>query len=180
MVFAPSLKIHYKTGLHMTDTDDDLMFLDDPEDACLPSGAPWVVLVVDDDRDVHAVTKIAFNGQDCEGRSIDIHSAYSGQDAIEQISQVGSTLPALVLMDMVMDTPTDGLDTIHRLRNELQLRDIPTIFIRTGQPGLTHSLQQLQNDPDIDLVLLKSDLTAEVLRREVFRALRNGRKAFAK
>jgi CheY-like chemotaxis protein len=156
---------------------DELTFVDEQAETD-PSGQadrPWKVLIVDDERDVHQSTGFAFLGVKFEGRLIAFESAFSGQEALQMVLSNRAELPDLVLMDVVMQTPTDGLDTVRQLRRELAQRNIPFIILRTGQAGNLLNHDALGQDQDIDLVVNKSELTAEKLRSAVFAGLRTVR-----
>jgi len=155
----------------MQPDDDDLMFRDeDATDSQTPVQAPsnpWGILVVDDDREVHVATRLVLEGFLVEGRPLSLASAYSGAEAIELLALPKAQLPDLVLLDVVMQTETDGIDTAHAIRNQLALMDIPVIYIRTGQPGTRVNMKELQTNPDVDRVLLKSELNYQSLRKHV-------------
>ena len=156
-------------------TKDLVEFVDDlPFTPATEWKQPWRVLVVDDDTDVHRVTEMVLRPVSIEGRKIQITSVFSGKEALTHIRSHLSELPDLVLMDVVMDTPTDGIDTAHTIRDELALLEIPVIIIRTGQPGHL-AMDELMHDTGIDLVLIKSALVGEDLKRYVTLGLQKGR-----
>ena len=156
---------------------DELTFVDEQAEPDKPGQAdtPWQVLIVDDEQDVHHSTGFAFLGVRFEDRPITFVSAFSGAQALQMVLSNRARLPDLVLMDVVMQTPTDGIDTVRQLRRELAQRKIPFIILRTGQAGNHLSHEALGRDQDIDLVLNKSELTAEKLRSAVFAGLRTVR-----
>ena len=45
------------------------------------SGPAWRILVVDDEPDVHTVTKLALSRFKLDGRSLEFINAYSGEEA---------------------------------------------------------------------------------------------------
>ena len=63
------------------DGDEQLLFVDAPEDSddhqSPQTKEPWQVLVVDDDRDVHQITRLTLRAFSFEGRSLELHSAVS-------------------------------------------------------------------------------------------------------
>ncbi len=157
-------------------TEDLIQFVD--EDEVLDgmngrSGEPWFVLMVDDDPDVHLATRMTLNGFEVHDRPVNLKSAYCGQDALTIICQEGVRLPDLVLMDIVMSTPTDGIDTVHAIRKTLAQKNIPFVIIRTGQAGLI-SEDALRLDPDVDMVLVKSKLDAGQLKEAIRIGLTEG------
>ena len=157
--------------------DDTFLFVpEDNRDTTAPlstSIAAWHILIVDDDLDVHKVTHMVFHNWTVQGRSLHFTSAYSGNEVFTLLKEY-SSVPDLILMDMMMDTPTDGVDTVHRIRNELGLKELPVIIIRTGQPGLM-SMSELQNDKDIDLIIKKTNVRPTEFKNYVEAALTQGR-----
>lgn len=94
---------------------------------------PWKVMIVDDDDATHAVTKLALEGLSFRGRGIAYLDAFSGAQAVQLMRDHPDT--ALVLMDVLMETDTAGLDAAQRIREELG-NTLVRIAVRTGQPGV--------------------------------------------
>ena len=99
------------------------------------------VLVVDDDPDVLAVSKLAMRGFTAIGLPIRLHTASSKAEAIEVLeaeptpeSEGGSTI-AVAFIDVVMETDTAGLELCEYIRETLG-RPAVQLLIRTGQPGV--------------------------------------------
>ena len=71
----------------MIDNDDLMVFasesVSEVAEVVAESALCWQVLVVDDDPEVHTVTRLALQGFKFADRSLDIHSAYSAQEARE-------------------------------------------------------------------------------------------------
>ena len=131
---------------------------------------PWRILIVDDDTDIHTATRFALKGHLCEDRPLTLHSVFNGKQAFEAIVASRNSLPDLLLMDMVMDSPSDGIDTTHNIRELLQQHDIPFVIIRTGQSGYIN-IAVIANDPTVDMVLLKSETTSTRLKVAVTEGL---------
>ena len=99
------------------------------------------VLIVDDDPDVLAVSKLAMRGFTVIGLPIQLYTASSKAEAIELIRRDLSTpvYPggnfAVALIDVVMETDTAGLELCDYIRNTLHNR-FAQLYIRTGQPGV--------------------------------------------
>jgi hypothetical protein len=55
--------------------------LDEPAGARPPVREPWVALVVDDDPEVHTVTRLCFAEFEFEGRALALLSAHSAAQA---------------------------------------------------------------------------------------------------
>ncbi len=99
------------------------------------------VLIVDDDPDVLAVSKLAMRGFDVFDLPVRLHTAASKAEAIELIQRELSTPAypsgnlAVVIIDVVMETDTAGLELCDYIRNTLHNR-FAQLYIRTGQPGV--------------------------------------------
>lgn len=109
------------------DSENSVITGKDPE-----SASAWHILVVDDERDVHSVTRMVLNGVKILGRSLELSHAYSGVEAIAALN----TDPAIavVLLDIVMESDDAGLRVARHVREVLGNTHIRIIF-RTGQPG---------------------------------------------
>ncbi|OAN49255.1 hypothetical protein A6A04_03835 [Paramagnetospirillum marisnigri] len=129
---------------------------------------PWVILIVDDDREVHEITKLALRNFSFGGRPALFLDAYSGAEA-EGILAAEPQI-ALVLLDVVMETDDAGLRLVEFIRNQLKNQRV-RIVLRTGQPG-----QAPEKDVivayDINDYKPKTELTQERLFTTVVAALR--------
>ena len=116
--------------------NDDILFIkeDHDTDTTLPTLqlTPWKVILVDDDEEVHAVTKLVLSSFEWDGRSLEFLSAYSAAQA-EKIFQEHDDI-AIALIDVVMETDDAGLRLIKNVRNKLK-NNTTRIVLRTGQPG---------------------------------------------
>jgi CheY-like chemotaxis protein len=158
----------------MIDDDDDDFFLDDDEefdggpDDFLADLPPWTVLIVDDEPDIHNVTKLALRDFSFQGRNLELIGAHSAREAIEVYDKHGEI--ALILLDVVMESDHAGLDFARWLREERG--DTETrIILRTGQPGAAPE-RQVVLAFDINDYKAKSELTSDRLFVAVVTALR--------
>ena len=126
------------------------------------------ILVIDDEVDVHAVTKLALDDFLYEGKNIEILSAFSGLQAKKILIKEKDIF--LVLLDVVMETDTAGLEIVKFIREELNNKII-RIVIRTGQSGIVPEKHVMQNF-DIDDYRTKTELTANKLFSVVSASLR--------
>lgn len=92
----------------------------------------WNVLVVDDEEDIHSVTRMALKGFVHLDKEINFLHAYSGQEAKEFLIKYQDI--ALILLDVVMENSHAGLDLVKYIRNELK-NNMTQIVLRTGHPG---------------------------------------------
>jgi response regulator RpfG family c-di-GMP phosphodiesterase len=159
----------------MDDLDDDDWLIEDDEDGVQPGAGdapalqrPWRVLVVDDDADVHAVTRLALRNVSFKGRALELFSAYSGADGFRLLRDTADI--ALVLLDVVMETEDAGLVLARRIREELDNQTV-RVVLRTGQPGQAPE-QRVIIDYDINDYKAKTELTTQRLFTAVISALR--------
>lgn len=131
----------------------------------------WCVLIVDDDPEVHAVTRLALRNFQFEDREINIISAYSGDEAkliFEQRNDI-----SLALVDVVMETEHAGLDLVKHLRVEKGNHKV-RLVLRTGQAGQAPE-DRVIREYDIDDYREKTDLTKQKLRTLLYSMLRSYR-----
>jgi len=117
------------------------------------------ILVVDDEPDVYAITRLSLRKMRYKGQRVKIIKATSGAEAIAAMRARPDT--ALILLDVVMETTTAGLDACRAIREELGNK-LVRIIIRTGQPGIAPE-RQVIDEYDIDGYLAKAELTEERL-----------------
>ncbi len=128
----------------------------------------WNVLIVDDEESVHAVTKLALTDFEYEGKPLEYHHAYSGEEAREVLARVPDI--AVILLDVVMETDDAGLRLCNYIRNELKNRKV-RILLRTGNPGQAPP-QQVIMDYEINDYIEKTELTMGRLINHMVVALR--------
>ncbi len=154
--------------------DDELLFADDsPEIARKRTRAaqPWRMLVVDDEPDVHRVTRMVLGDFTFEGRSLDIISAFSGSEARQILNKTHDI--AVILLDVVMETDDAGLTLVREIRQDLGNENV-RIVLRTGQPGMAPE-QKVIVEYDINDYKSKAELTAQKLFTTIVAALRSYR-----
>ena len=132
-----------------------------------PAGDPWKLLIVDDDPEIHQVTELALANFTLEGRPIEYLHAYTGREAVDLMT--GHPDVAMVLMDVVMETETAGLDAVDTIRNRLKNKTV-RIVLRTGQPGQAPEGEVIKRY-DINDYKEKTELTAKKLFTVVYTGL---------
>jgi response regulator RpfG family c-di-GMP phosphodiesterase len=161
----------------MTESDDnadsDWLLEDDAPSGAVPAALAidqrlWRVLIVDDDVDVHAVTRLALRNVSFKGRELELFSAYSGIEAFQILRDTPDI--ALVLLDVVMETEDAGLILARRIREELD-NQMVRVVLRTGQPGQAPE-QRVIIEYDINDYKAKTELTTQKLFTTVISALR--------
>ena len=148
--------------------DDSLVFAQEAGDPGSPERAAWTILVVDDEPDVYAATCMAMRGVEILGRPLHFLHAESSAQAYDLLRAAPDV--AVILLDVVMESESAGLDLVARIRQELQLHK-PRIILRTGQPGYAPEMQAIR-DYDINDYRIKSELTRTRLYTVLTSALR--------
>lgn len=132
---------------------------------------PWQVLIVDDDDSVHQSTRFALDDFIFENRPLELLGAFSVAEA-QNLLQAKRDI-AVILLDVVMETETAGLDFVRWVRDELDDHKV-RIVLRTGQPGYAPELDVVRNF-DINDYRDKSQLTVGKLTATLYTALRSFR-----
>jgi len=129
---------------------------------------PWKVIIVDDEVAVHEVTLMALAGVKYEGRAINFISCYSASEA--QAAVRNNPDAALILLDVVMETDSAGLELVKYIREVIHNNRI-RIVLRTGQPGQAPERDIVVNY-NIDDYKEKTELTSTKLFTMVISSLR--------
>ena len=140
-----------------------------PAASTTPRLRDWRVLVVDDDVEVHAVTRLILGKMRYKDRGIELISAHSAAEARQLLERESDI--AVVLLDVVMETDDAGLRLVSVIREELG-NAATRIILRTGQPGQAPE-EKVIVDYDINDYKAKSELTAQKLFTTVVAALRS-------
>lgn len=154
-----------------TDSDAELVFGqedDEATSAATPPGLAWRVLIVDDDPEVHEATTYGLRGVEILGRPLQLLHAHSAAEALTVLQREREV--AVVLLDVVMETVTAGLDIVGTIREDLALTDA-RIILRTGQPGYAPDEQTVMRF-DINDYRTKSELTRTKLFVALYTAIR--------
>ena len=150
---------------------DNFLFAEEPEENQSISCGVWKVLIVDDEPEVHAVTKLALKDFQFQNKRLEFMSAYSGAEARTLLSEQPDI--AIVLLDVVMETDDAGLQVARYIREQLQNQFV-RIILRTGQPGQAPERQVIV-DYDINDYKSKTELTAQKLFTVIMSSLRSYR-----
>jgi EAL domain-containing protein (putative c-di-GMP-specific phosphodiesterase class I)/PleD family two-component response regulator len=118
------------------------------------SAAPWKILVVDDDVDVHEATEFALRKITILGRKLELIHAYSGEEG-NRVFNANSDI-AVLLLDVVMEEEHAGLQLVRQLREQGHHK--PRIILRTGHPGYAPE-SRIIRDYDINDYRTKDELT---------------------
>ncbi|MDM8569454.1 DUF3369 domain-containing protein [Thiotrichales bacterium HSG1] len=129
----------------------------------------WKVLIVDDEADIHALTRLALDEFEYNGRKLQIFEAMSAHEAKEILAKEPDI--AVALVDVVMETDDAGLQLVNFIRNELKYSLI-RLIIRTGQPGMVPEKEVIERY-DIDDYKAKTELTSNRLYTTIRLALKS-------
>jgi signal transduction histidine kinase/DNA-binding NarL/FixJ family response regulator len=152
----------------LADQEDFLQIIEDqppPPEA----GPRWKVAVIDDDPAVHDGTRFALSDYTLNGQRLEILSASSAAEGRELLTRHPDV--AAVLLDVIMETDSAGLDLVHFIRSTLKNETI-RIILRTGQPGQAPE-RRIIVDYDINDYKAKTELTADKLFTSLTAALRS-------
>lgn len=144
----------------------DLAFFDSDE-PLMPEGF-WKILIVDDEPDVHRMTRLVIGDIVFDAKGLQFLSAYSVKDAQKKIIENPDV--AVILVDIVMETDSAGLDFIRFVRGELN-NDHVQIIVRTGQPGVAPERKVIL-EYAINDYRSKTELTSEKFFTVMISALR--------
>ena len=151
--------------------NDELIFLPEEVDAAKTEVSGfWNVLVVDDDEEIHTVTKLALSDLVLNDKKLHFIHAYSGAEALKIIEEMGSSI-AIILLDVVMEADDAGFTVARVMREEMQISE-PRIILRTGQPGQAPE-EQVIKDYDINDYKTKTELTRSKLVTTMIASLRS-------
>lgn len=154
---------------------DDLLRFADEEDSAVARTSreknAWKIVVVDDEQEVHTLTRMVLADFEFDGKRLEFVSAYTEAEA-RQLLQ-GHPDAAVVLLDVVMDTDDAGLRLVQYIREQLKYLNM-RIILRTGQPGQAPE-KVVITDYDINDYKEKTELTSQKLFTTIMAALRSYR-----
>ncbi|HWR40767.1 MAG TPA: DUF3369 domain-containing protein, partial [Patescibacteria group bacterium] len=148
-----------------------MTFAAEEEDDGNRSDTVWKVMIVDDEEEVHHVTKLALDDFTFEGKKLIFVNAFSGEEAREKLREHLDT--AVLLLDVVMEEEDTGLKLARYIRNELH-NHLVRIILRTGQPGQAPEARVIV-DYDINDYKEKTELTSQKLFTTLVTSLRSYR-----
>jgi len=128
----------------------------------------WKVLIVDDERLIHATIQRGLEHCQFDGDGLQILHAYSTAEARILLQHHPDT--ALVLIDIFLETPTAGLDLVKYIRNSLNNRLIRLVLM-TGQTDAAPALDIIETY-DINDYKEKLELTTTKLKTLAYSMLR--------
>ncbi len=79
------------------------------------------ILLIDDDQDMHDVVKMVL-----EPEGFQVRCAATGSSGLQALREIR---PDLVLLDIMLETPSTGFHLAYELRRDEALKDIPIIML---------------------------------------------------
>ncbi len=144
-------------------------FNDEPSEPKGELTPGWKVLIVDDEPEVHQVTRLVLNRFQFRDQSVQILDAHSAEEAKKLFESEKDI--AVAFVDVIMETDKAGLELVEFVRNSLHNKDV-RIIIRTGQPGVIQEQTTVTNY-DIDDFKEKTELTNKKLISTLTLALKH-------
>lgn len=154
---------------------EDFIFADEIDEVVEPTYKPWKILISDDEKEIHTITKIVLSNFKYENRGIEILDAYSRKETIDILKENNDI--SVLLLDVVMETDDAGLLVARDIREVLKNRLI-RIILRTGQPGSAPE-KDVISKYDINDYKEKTELTTTKLYTTVMTALRSYRDLYS-
>lgn len=159
-----------------SDVDYDNLQLDFLKDDDQPVKRPvslgtYKLMIADDDREVHMITKMILKDFSFEGKKLEFVHAYTGEETKRMLVEHPDT--AILFLDVVMESHQSGLEVVGYLREVLK-NSMTRIVLRTGQPGEAPE-EEVIKQYDINDYRLKTELTVKRMHTTLYTALRNYR-----
>ncbi|MBL4936041.1 DUF3369 domain-containing protein [Clostridium sp. YIM B02515] len=131
----------------------------------------WKVMIIDDDEEVHNVTKLVLSDFEFDSKGLEFISAYTEEEAKYLLSSCSNV--AVILLDVVMEYDNSGLKLAKYIREELNNK-LSRVILRTGQPGQAPEKKVIL-EYDINDYKEKAELTAQKLFTTMVAAIRSYR-----
>jgi signal transduction histidine kinase/CheY-like chemotaxis protein len=142
-----------------------------PHDAA--RAATWLVLVVDDEPDIHDAIRLAVGRTRFFGRRIEFIDAMTAGEAEKIVATLDRRRFVTALVDVVMEHDTAGLELVGKLRQ--QFGSPLQIILNTGQPHIM-TAEDVSKKFEISGYLSKPEATPERLKTMINISIRNFRK----
>ncbi len=153
-------------------TDDEPLFGNGDDDKPqVEFDETWKILIVDDEPDVHKVTRMVLHNFSFDGLKLELISAYNGTEAKDIMASRNDI--ALAILDVVMEDEHAGLEVARYIREDLNNR-YTRLVLRTGQPGQAPENEVIRNY-DINDYKDKTELTTTKLNTLLYATLRSYR-----
>lgn len=128
-------------------------------------GREKTVLLVDDDADF-----VEMNRALLEEKGYSVHVAFNGKQCLEEVA---ARRPDLIILDMVMESTSDGFDVSRELRTSEITRGIPLVMITSVNDSIPFRLEPDHTWLPVD-ALLEKPVDPMLLLAVVDKALKGG------
>jgi CheY-like chemotaxis protein len=105
------------------------------------------VLLVDDDADFVEMNRVLL-----EENGYTVRVAFSGRQCLEEVA---ARRPDLIILDMVMENPSDGFDVSRELRNSEYTKNIPLVMITSVNDSIPFRIEPDKTWLPVDALLEK-------------------------
>ncbi len=129
----------------------------------------WKIMIVDDDKDVHSITKLTLKNLLFDNRKLKFISAYTSEDAKRKLRYHKDV--AVMLLDVVMEEKYSGLYLVDFIRNKLNDTAMQ-IVLRTGYPSEAPE-ESVVEDYKINDYVEKGEVSSTRLRTSIATAIRS-------
>ncbi len=150
-------------------SNDTLLFAKESITPIPENKAHFKLLIVDDENEIHVMTKLVLADYMYKGARLKFLSAFSGEEA-KMIIKKNPDI-ACCLLDVVMETKDAGLEVARFIREDEKNTKL-RIILRTGQPGQAPEKDIILNY-DINDYKEKTELTDQKLFTTITTALRS-------
>jgi len=124
--------------------------------------SPVKILLVDDDADFIEMNKAVL-----EQHGYQVLTAYNGKECMEKAE---AEKPSLILLDVMMTSPTEGFHVIHALRKSKVAGAIPVLMVTSVHESVPYKFE-----PDADWLpvdaFIEKPITPQRLLEEVRKRL---------
>ncbi len=126
------------------------------------------VLLIDDDADVHEVIKMIL-----EPQGFRVECALTGPKGLKAAREL---MPDVLLLDIMLDTPSEGFHLAYEMKNDEALKDIPIVIISSiGQKMGIDYAKELGTEYVPATQFIDKPFDAETLRRAVSEAMQGSK-----
>jgi CheY-like chemotaxis protein len=123
------------------------------------------ILIVDDDPDLREATEIILSGAGYE--------VVQAASAAEAQKKLQAQRPDLILLDVMMETDTEGFHLAYKIREDPKLKDVPIIVLTCIEAKTGHVLEPEKAGDFLPVqAFLRKPLDASVLKAKVAELLK--------
>ncbi len=123
------------------------------------------ILLVDDDADFVEMNRLLL-----EQHGYAVRVAYSGRQCLDSVA---AGRPDIIILDMVMEHPSDGFDVSRTLRNSEHTKCIPLVMITSANDSIPFRLEPDRTWLPVD-ALLEKPVDPQLLLAVVDKVLKGG------